>query len=163
MTWNAATQQIAITLNNETWTLAIGSTLADNQYGQTKTLSVAPKLTEDGRTLVHIRALELFSGVTCSWNNMTQQVYIAYTVINEVPDPEEDPEDEIEYLWLDLDGDASINLELTYADGGSETYEDVDLTDVGNAFSMAIRMTATKTTWITAFCNQTERFSLFAT
>lgn len=139
LTWNAATQQIAITLNNETWTLTIGSTLADNQYGQTKTLSVAPKLTEDGRTLVHIRALELFSGVTCTWNNATQQVYIAYTVTNEVPDPEEDPEDEIEYLWLDLDGDASINLELTYADGGSETYEDVDLTDVGNAFSMAIQ------------------------
>ena len=139
LTWNATTQQIAITLNNETWTLTIGSTLAVNQYGQTKTLSVAPKLTEDGRTLVHIRALELLSGVTCTWNNATQQVYIAYTVTNEVPDPEEDPEDEIEYLWLDLDGDASINLELTYADGGSETYEDVDLTDVGNAFSMAIQ------------------------
>lgn len=179
LTWNATTQQIAITLNNETWTLTIGSTLAVNQYGQTKTLSVAPKLTEDGRTLVHIRALELLSGVTCTWNNATQQVYIVYTVTNEVPDPEEGPEgetlliltnetgedidsvkwsaadstnyssnvmqaelmgdDETEYLWLDLDGDASINLKVTYADGGSETYEDVDLTDVDEAFSMAIQ------------------------
>ena len=34
LTWNATTQQIAITLNNETWTLTIGSTLAVNQYGQ---------------------------------------------------------------------------------------------------------------------------------
>lgn len=179
LTWNATTQQIAITLNNETWTLTISSTLAVNQYGQTKTLSVAPRLTEDGRTLVHIRALELFSGVTCTWNNTTQQVYIAYTVTNEVPDPEKGPEgetllilanetgedidsvkwsaadstsyssnvmqaellgdDETEYLWLDLDGDASINLKVTYADGGSETYEDVDLTDVGDAFSMTIQ------------------------
>lgn len=179
LTWNAITQQIAITLNNETWTLTIGSTIAMNQYGQTKTLSVAPKLTADGRTLVHIRALELFSGVTCTWNNTTQQVYIAYTVTNEVPDPEEGPEgdtlliltnetgedidsvkwsasdstsyssnvmqaellgdDETEYLWLDLDGDASINLKVTYADGGSETYEDIDMTDVDEAFSMAIQ------------------------
>lgn len=179
LTWNAATQQIAITLNNQTWTLTIGSTIAMNQYGQTKTLSVAPKLTADGRTLVHIRALELFSGVTCTWNNTTQQVYIAYTVTNEVLDPEQGPEgdalliltnetgedidsvkwsaadstgyssnvmqaellgdDETEYLWLDLDGDAAINLKVTYADGGSETYEDIDLTDVDEAFSMAIQ------------------------
>ena len=48
-------------------------------------------------------------------------------------------DDETEYLWLDLDGDASINLKVTYADGGSETYEDVDLTDVDEAFSMAIQ------------------------
>lgn len=179
LTWNAATQQIGITLNNQTWTLTIGSTIAVNQYGQTKTLSVAPRVTADGRTLVHIRALELFTGITCSWNNTTQQVYISYTVTNEVEDEEEGPsgdtlliltnetgedidsvkwsaadsssyssnlmqaellgDDETEYIWLDLDGDPSINLKVTYADGGSETYEDIDLTDVDEAFSLSIQ------------------------
>lgn len=119
MTWNAATQQIAITLNNETWTLTIGSTLAVNQYGQTKTLSVAPRLTEDGRTLVHIRALELFSGVTCTWNNTTQQVYIAYTVTNEVPDPEKGPEGETLLILTNETGEDIDSVKWSAADSTS--------------------------------------------
>lgn len=119
LTWNATTQQIAITLNNETWTLTIGSTLADNQYGQTKTLSVAPKLTEDGRTLVHIRALELLFGVTCTWNNATQQVYIAYTVTNEVPDPEEGPEGETLLILTNETGEDIDSVKWSAADSTS--------------------------------------------
>lgn len=119
LTWNATTQQIAITLNNETWTLTIGSTLAVNQYGQTKTLSVAPKLTEDGRTLVHIRALELLSGVTCTWNNATQQVYIAYTVTNEVPDPEEGPEGETLLILTNETGEDIDSVKWSAADSTS--------------------------------------------
>lgn len=182
LAWDAASQTIAITLGSQTWTLTIGSATAVNQYGQTRTLAVAPRLTEDGRTLVHIRALELFSGVTCSWNNATQQVYITYSITTPDPAPAQDDEgpagdtlliltnetgedidavkwsaagasdysanvlqsallgdDETEYLWLDLDGDASINLKVTYADGGSETYEDLDLTGVDEAFEVAIQ------------------------
>lgn len=43
-------------------------------------------------------------------------------------------DDETEYLWLDLDGDPEIDLRVTYADGGSETYEDLDLTGVDEAY-----------------------------
>lgn len=177
LAWDAASQTIAITLGSQTWTLTIGSATAVNQYGQTRTLAVAPRLTEDGRTLVHIRALELFSGVTCSWNNATQQVYITYSITTPDPAPAQDDEgpagdtlliltnetgedidavkwsaagasdysanvlqsallgdDETEYLWLDLDGDPEIDLRVTYADGGSETYEDLDLTGVDEAY-----------------------------
>ena len=177
LAWDAAFQTIAITLGSQTWTLTIGSATAVNQYGQTRTLAVAPRLTEDGRTLVHIRALELFSGVTCSWNNATQQVYITYSITTPDPAPAQDDEgpagdtlliltnetgedidavkwsaagasdysanvlqsallgdDETEYLWLDLDGDPEIDLRVTYADGGSETYEDLDLTGVDEAY-----------------------------
>lgn len=182
LAWDAASQTIAITLGSQTWTLTIGSATAVNQYGQTRTLAVAPRLTEDGRTLVHIRALELFSGVTCSWNNATQQVYITYSITTPDPAPAQDDEgpagdtlliltnetgedidavkwsaagasdysanvlqsallgdDETEYLWLDLDGDPEIDLRVTYADGGSETYEDLDLTGVDEAFEVAIQ------------------------
>ena len=177
LAWDAASQTIAITLGSQTWTLTIGSATAVNQYGQTRTLAVAPRLTEDGRTLVHIRALELFSGVTCSWNNATQQVYITYSITTPDPAPAQDDEgpagdtlliltnetgedidavkwsaagasdysanvlqsallgdDETEYLWLDLNGDPEIDLRVTYADGGSETYEDLDLTGVDEAY-----------------------------
>ncbi len=92
LAWDAASQTIAITLGSQTWTLTIGSATAVNQYGQTRTLAVAPRLTEDGRTLVHIRALELFSGVTCSWNNATQQVYITYSITTPDPAPAQDDE-----------------------------------------------------------------------
>ena len=182
LAWDAASQTIAITLGSQTWTLTIGSATAVNQYGQTRTLAVAPRLTEDGRTLVHIRALELFSGVTCSWNNATQQVYITYSITTPDPAPAQDDEgpagdtlliltnetgedidavkwsaagasdysanvlqsallgdDETEYLWLDLNGDPEIDLRVTYADGGSETYEDLDLTGVDEAFEVAIQ------------------------
>lgn len=182
LAWDAASQTIAITLGSQTWTLTIGSATAVNQYGQTRTLAVAPRLTEDGRTLVHIRALELFSGVTCSWDNATQQVYITYSITTPDPAPAQDDEgpagdtlliltnetgedidavkwsaagasdysanvlqsallgdDETEYLWLDLDGDPEIDLRVTYADGGSETYEDLDLTGVDEAFEVAIQ------------------------
>lgn len=99
--------------------MTIGSTLAVNQYGQTKTLSVAPKLTEDGRTLVHIRALELLSGVTCTWNNATQQVYIAYTVTNEVPDPEEGPEGETLLILTNETGEDIDSVKWSAADSTS--------------------------------------------
>lgn len=99
--------------------MTIGSTLAVNQYGQTKTLSVAPKLTGDGRTLVHIRALELLSGVTCTWNNATQQVYIAYTVTNEVPDPEEGPEGETLLILTNETGEDIDSVKWSAADSTS--------------------------------------------
>ena len=180
LAWDAASQTIAITLGSQTWTLTIGSTTAVNQYDQTQTLAVAPRLTADGRTLVHIRALELFSGITCAWNNTTQQVYLTYSITTPDPVvPEQGPagdtlliltnetgedidsvkwsaadassysgnlmqaallgDDETEYIWLDLDGDPTIDLKVTYADGGSETYADIDLTGVDQAFSLSIQ------------------------
>ena len=179
LTWNATTRQITIHLNGQTQVLTIGST-ATSGY---QTLATAPELTSDGRTLVHIRALELFSGVSCTWYPSSEQIGVAYPVTTTTTTPnksdEEGPDgdvlmiltnetgeeidsikwaandssswssnvllcavlgdDETEYVWLDLDGDSEIQLKVDYADGGSETYEDIDVTGVEEAFSISIQ------------------------
>ena len=177
LAWNATTRQITIIFGGQTEVLTIGSTAATVSGVYTQ-LATAPELTSDGRTLVHIRALEQFTGVSCSWNGAAEQVGVTYPIYTTVAD-EEGPEgdtlmiltnetgeeidsvkwaandggswssnvlpcavlgdDETEYIWLDLDGDPEISLKVTYAEGGSETYTDIDLTDVDEAFSISIQ------------------------
>lgn len=89
LTWDAKTRTITMTKDNQNVQLTVGSTKAVVD-GTTKDMLAngstykAPYLSSAGRTLVHVRALELFTGTTCTWDQTKQQVTVAYAD-NSVP------------------------------------------------------------------------------
>lgn len=84
LTWDAKTRTITMVKDNQNVKLTVGSTKAIVD-GTTKDMLAnggsykAPYLSSAGRTLVHVRALELFTGTTCTWDQTKQQVTVSYT------------------------------------------------------------------------------------
>lgn len=76
LTWSEATQQVTINLGDQTALLTINATVAYID-GVASTMSTQPTIV-NGRTLVHIRALEMFDGVSVSWDATTRQVTVDY-------------------------------------------------------------------------------------
>ena len=76
--------------DNQNVQLTVGSTKAVVD-GTTKDMLAngstykAPYLSSAGRTLVHVRALELFTGTTCTWDQTKQQVTLGCLCDNPVP------------------------------------------------------------------------------
>lgn len=78
LTWDAATRSITMVKDSQTVKMTVGSTTA-TVNGTSKTMAKAPYISKAGRTLVHIRALELFTGTTCNWDATNKKVTVTYT------------------------------------------------------------------------------------
>lgn len=84
LTWDAKTRTITMVKDNQNVQLTVGSTKAVVD-GTTRDMLAnggsykAPYLSSADRTLVHVRALELFNGTTCTWDQTKQQVTVSYT------------------------------------------------------------------------------------
>lgn len=92
LTWDAATRTITMVKDNQNVQLKVGSTTATVNGVQQNMLAnngvyKAPYLNSAGRTLVHVRALQLFTSTTCTWNQATQQVTVSYPDNTQVTPP----------------------------------------------------------------------------
>ncbi len=109
--WNATTRQVTIKLGTQSLVMTIDSATAYLD-GVAKAMDKAPYITND-RTLVHIRSLEFFTGVTCTWDATLRKVIVTYT-----------PSDTSQLITLQLTNDtgASISqLNMTTASGSGDT------------------------------------------
>ncbi len=80
--WDAKTRTVSMTKDNQNIKVTVGSTKATvdgavremkgNQGGYK-----APYIV-NGKTMVHVRALELFTGTSCAWNQAAQQITVTY-------------------------------------------------------------------------------------
>ena len=79
--WNETNESITMILNNEVISVSTGTPIL-YLNGDEKTMPVAPYI-DDGRTMIWIRALEYFEGITCSWSNNAQggvyQIFVNYS------------------------------------------------------------------------------------
>lgn len=117
LAWNATTRQITITFGGQTEVLTIGSTAATVSGVYTQ-LATASELTSDGRTLMHIRALEQFTGVSCSWNGAAEQVGVTYPIYTTVAD-EEGSEGDTLMILTNETGEEIDSVKWAANDGGS--------------------------------------------
>lgn len=78
LTWDATARAITMVKDGQTVKMTVGSTTA-TVNGTSKTMAKAPYISKAGRTLVHIRALELFTGTTCNWDATNKKVTVSYS------------------------------------------------------------------------------------
>ena len=76
--WDATTRSITMVKDGQTVKVTVGSKSA-YVNGASRTLAYAPRINDKGRTLVHIRALEMFTGTACSWDQPNKKVTVTYT------------------------------------------------------------------------------------
>lgn len=81
--WDAQTRTVTMVKDNQTVKLTAGSTKATvdgtvRDMLANKGVYKAPYLTSGGKTMVHVRALELFTGTSCAWNQAAQQITVTY-------------------------------------------------------------------------------------
>ncbi len=81
--WDAQTRTVTMVKDNQTVKLTAGSTKATvddtvRDMLANKGVYKAPYLTSGGKTMVHVRALELFTGTSCVWNQAAQQITVTY-------------------------------------------------------------------------------------
>lgn len=124
LTWDAKTRTITMVKDKQNVQLTVGSTKATVD-GTAKDMKAsgsaykAPYLSSAGRTLVHVRALELFTGTTCAWDQVKQQVTVSY------PDntaPQVPPVTSKNYRVDVVNKTNSDVTNLRYTQGGSYQY-----------------------------------------
>ena len=76
--WDATTRSITMVKDGQTVKVTVGSKSA-YVNGASRTLAYAPRINDKGRTLVHIRALEMFTGTSCVWDQTNKKVTVTYT------------------------------------------------------------------------------------
>lgn len=76
--WDATTRSITMVKDGQTVKVTVGSKAA-YVNGASRTLAYAPRINDKGRTLVHIRALEMFTGTSCVWDQTNKKVTVTYT------------------------------------------------------------------------------------
>lgn len=80
LTWDATARAITMVKDSQTVKVTVGSKDAYvNGTLKKNALQYAPRINAQGRTLVHIRALEMFTGTACTWDQTTKQVTVTYT------------------------------------------------------------------------------------
>ena len=80
--WDAKTRTISMTKDSQNIKLTVGSTKATvdgtvRDMLANKGVYKAPYIT-NGKTMVHVRALELFTGTSCAWDQAAQQITVTY-------------------------------------------------------------------------------------
>lgn len=80
LTWDATARAITMVKDSQTVKVTVGSKDAYvNGTLKKNALQYAPRINAQGRTLVHIRALEMFTGTACTWDQTTKQVTVTYS------------------------------------------------------------------------------------
>lgn len=156
LTWDDKTRTISMMKDNQTVKLTVGSTKATVD-GTVKDMLAnngtykAPYINSGGRTLVHVRALELFTGTSCTWDQAKQQVTVQY------PDNTTPPVTSKNYRIDVVNKTGGDITNLRYGLSGSFQYSQT------NALSGTLAKNATSSFYITVPDNATSRVYDFYT